>query len=417
MLKVYKNAWKIRSVRKKMMFVLMILAIYRLGSHLPLPGISLATVAMIKEMQSQGNTLYSLIAGGGMASIFALGIGPYITSSIIMQLLTVAITPLEQLKKEGEEGRKKINQYTRVLAVGLAFVQALGMVFSLRDYFTHPGILTYIMATMSMVAGTIFIMWMSELVNEKGIGNGTSFIIFANIMSGLPRGIVMLVNNVLENGVVGYITTGLLLVVFVIIIMFVVRIQGGERQIPIKYSKRDGSRKSFVSDKQYMPMKVNIAGVMSIIFAVSILQFPMVLNQLLNNPTITRVSEILDMNKPTGALIYVVLIFFFTFFYTSFAINPVEMAENMKKNASFIPGVRPGKPTIEYFDRTINRLSWIGASFYSVIAITPILLQWIFRIPVGFGGTTLLIVTGVCLELVKQMEAQLLNRHYGGFLD
>ncbi len=417
MLKVYKNAWKIRSVRKKMMFVLMILAIYRLGSHLPLPGISLATVAMIKEMQSQGNTLYSLIAGGGMASIFALGIGPYITSSIIMQLLTVAITPLEQLKKEGEEGRKKINQYTRVLAVGLAFVQALGMVFSLRDYFTHPEILTYIMATMSMVAGTIFIMWMSELVNEKGIGNGTSFIIFANIMSGLPRGVVMLVNNVLENGIVGYITTGLLLVVFVIIIMFVVRIQGGERQIPIKYSKRDGSRKSFVSDKQYMPMKVNIAGVMSIIFAVSILQFPMVLNQLLNNSTITRVSEILDMNKPTGALIYVVLIFFFTFFYTSFAINPVEMAENMKKNASFIPGVRPGKPTIEYFDRTINRLSWIGASFYSVIAITPILLQWIFRIPVGFGGTTLLIVTGVCLELVKQMEAQLLNRHYGGFLD
>lgn len=417
MLNIYKNAFKIKEIRKKILFVLMVLAIYRLGSHIPLPGIGLKTVASVKAMQAQGNTLYSLIAGGGMASVFALGIGPYITSSIIMQLLTVAITPLEQLKKEGEEGRKKINQYTRVLAVILAFVQGLGMVFSLRVYFSSPGALTYIMATMSMVAGTIFIMWLAELVNEKGIGNGTSFIIFANILSGLPSGILMLYSNAVENGILGYITTAGILLVFIVIIMFVVRIQGGERRIPVKYSKRDGARTSFVVKEQFMPMKVNIAGVMSIIFAVSLLQFPLVLGQLVTNPTITKMGEILDMNKPLGALIYIVLIFFFTFFYTSFAINPVEMADNMKKNASFIPGVRPGKSTIEYFDMTINRLSWIGASFYSIIAITPILLQWVFKIKVGFGGTTLLIVTGVCLELVKQMETQLLNRHYGGFLD
>ncbi len=416
MFQTFKNAWAVEDLRKKMMFVLFVIAIYRLGSHIPMPGISLSTIAVAKAAAGSG-TLYNLISSGGFGSIFVLGIGPYITASIIMQLLTVAITPLEQLQKEGEEGRNKINQYTRVLALFLAFFQAFGQVYTLKPYFTYPGMLTYTMATCSLVAGTLFIMWLAELINEKGIGNGTSFIIFANILSGLPTAVIGLYNHALTGGTLGIISVVALLVIFVLIIFFVVRVQGGERRLPVKYSKREGARKSFVTNDQHIPLKVNIAGVMSIIFAISLLQFPAMLNQLFNNPTLLKISEFLDMTSVTGALLYVVLIFFFTFFYTSFAINPAEMAENMKKNASFIPGIRPGKPTADYIDRTVYRLSWIGACFYSLIAITPIALEWIFNIKVGFGGTTLLIVTGVCLDLVKQMETQLLTRHYKGFLD
>ncbi len=416
MFSTFKNAWAVDDLRKKMLFVLFILAIYRLGSHIPLPGIALSTISAANAAAGS-NTLYSLLAGGGFGSIFALGIGPYITASIIMQLLTVAITPLEQLQKEGEDGRNKINQMTRVLALVLAFFQGFGMAYTLRPYFTYQGSLTLIMATFSLVTGTLFIMWLAELINEKGIGNGTSFIIFANILAGLPTAGFGLYNHAVSGGSLAFVIVLILLAVFIGIIYFVVRVQGGERRLPVKYSKRDGARKSFVTNDQYIPLKVNIAGVMSIIFAVSILQFPVVINQLFNNPMLAKVAAFLDITNPTGALIYVVLIFFFTFFYTSFAINPVEMADNMKKNASFIPGIRPGKPTADFIDRTVYRLSWIGACYYSIIAITPILLEWIFKINVGFGGTTLLIVTGVCLDLVKQMETQLLTRHYKGFLD
>ncbi len=416
MFQTFKNAWAVKDLRKKMMFVLFVIAIYRLGSQIPIPGISLSTVAQAKSAAGEG-TLYNIIAGGGFGSIFVLGIGPYITASIIMQLLTVAITPLEQLQKEGEEGRNKINQYTRILALVLAFFQAFGQVYTLRPYLTYPGTLTYIMATCSIVVGTLFIMWLAELINEKGIGNGTSFIIFANILSGLPAGTLALYNYAIQGGAMGIASVVAILIIFVIIIYFVVGIQGGERRLPVKYSKREGARKSFVTNDQHIPLKVNIAGVMSIIFSISLLQFPTMIGQFFNTPWLASVASFLDMTKWTGALIYVVLIFFFTFFYTSFAINPVEMADNMKKNASFIPGIRPGKPTADYIDRTVHRLSWIGACFYSLIAITPIVLEWIFNIKVGFGGTTLLIVTGVCLDLVKQMETQLLTRHYKGFLD
>ncbi len=416
MFQTFKNAWAVRDLRKKMMFVLLVIAIYRLGSQIPLPGISLSTMAAAKSAAGAG-TLYNMIASGGYGSIFALGIGPYITASIIMQLLTVAISPLEQLQKEGQEGRNKINQYTRVLALVLAFFQAFGQVVNLRPYFAYPGTLTYIMATCSIVVGTLFIMWLAELINEKGIGNGTSFIIFANILSGLPRAAMSLYNHAMNGGAMGVVTVVAILIIFIAIIYFVVGIQGGERRLPVKYSKREGARKSFVTNDQYIPLKVNIAGVMSIIFAISLLQFPTILGQFFSAPWLARAAAFLDMTSISGAIIYVVLIFFFTFFYTSFAINPAEMAENMKKNASFIPGIRPGKPTADYIDRTVYRLSWIGACFYSLIATTPIILQWIFKIEVGFGGTTLLIVTGVCLDLVKQMETQLLTRHYKGFLD
>ncbi len=412
MFSVFRNAWKVKDIRNKLLFVLAVLAIYRLGTHILLPGMDYALFEVAKNSTGT-QTLYSLISGGGMGTIFALGIGPYITASIIMQLLTVAIPSLEQMQKEGAEGRKKINQISRVLAVVLATVQAAGTVYSFRYLFVYQNLLVYIMATVSMVAGTIFIMWLAELISEKGIGNGSSFIIFSNIIAGLPGGIQMLLTMIKADPVKGTLEALALIAIFLAIVVFVVLVQGGERRIPVQYSK---TGRGGIGNTSYIPMKVNIAGVMSIIFAVSILQFPAVLQSFIQNDTLANVANFLSLSSPSGALIYVVLIFVFTFFYTSFAVNPVEMAENMKKSASYIPGIRPGKPTSEYFERTIYRLSWIGATCYAIIAIAPILLQFIFKINVGFGGTTLLITTSVCLELTKQLESQLVMRHYKGFL-
>ncbi len=415
MFSVFTNAWKVKDIRSKMLFIFFILAVYRLGTHIPLPGINPATLASAQAGASTG-TLFSLIAGGGRASIFALGIGPYITASIIMQLLTVAITPLERLQKEGEEGRKKINQFTRVLAVVLAALQGIGTVYSLQSMFTYTGIVPYVVATLSLVTGTIVVMWLGELITERGLGNGSSFIIFANIIANLPYGISYLWNLASSGSGMDVLKVILIIIMFFVIIMFVVLVQNGERRIPVQYSKGAGGKNYYAGKDQYIPLKVNIAGVMSIIFAISLLQMPAVLNQLFQNDTLAKLEQVLSITSPSGLIIYVILIFCFTFFYTSFAINPIEMAENMKKNASFIPGIRPGKPTSDYIQTSVNRLSWIGASFYAIIAATPVLLDWIFNINVGFGGTTLLIVTGVALELDKQLESQLLMRHYKGFL-
>ncbi len=415
MFSVFQNAWKVKDLRKKMLFILLILFIYRLGTHIVLPGISIQSLL---NQQSGGgaDTLLSMITGGGTASIFALGIGPYITSSIIMQLLTVAITPLERLQKEGEEGRKKINQYTRILAVALAVLQASGTVYSLRGIFMYQNMFSYIVAVLSMVTGTIVIMWLGELLTEKGIGNGSSFIIFANIIAQLPRGVISMYQLATSGGAMGYVKVFFILLLFIVLVAFVVMVQNGERRIPVQYSAKGTGKQMFANQGQYIPLKVNIAGVMSIIFAISLVQTPQILGNLFRAEWLIRVANFLEITSYTGLPIYIILIFAFTFFYTGFAINPIEMAENMKKNASFIPGIRPGKPTSDYIQRSVTRLSWIGATFYSLIAAAPVFLEWIFNISVGFGGTTLLIVTGVALELVKQLESQLLMRHYKGFL-
>ncbi len=432
MFSVLINAWKVKDIRKRMLYVLAVLAIYRLGTHIPLPGIDLELLRAAR-LGAQGTAnIFTLIAGGGFGTLFALGIAPYITASIIMQLLTVAIPKLEQIQKEGEEGRKKINQYTRVLAVVLALVQGGATVYSLQNLFTHQNWLVYIMATVALVTGTILIMWISELLTEKGIGNGSSFIIFANILSGLGGAINSFYVQLVGGDVWAYVKIVLLLVLFVFVVGFVVLVQDGERRIPVQYSKKMVGRQMYGGQSSHIPIKVNIAGVMSIIFSISLLQFPSVLSQFFKADWLIKVTNFLSITQPVkgvlpigdgipytipfGTIIYVILIFCFTFFYTSFAINPNEMAENMKKNGGFVPGIRPGKPTSDYIQITIDRLSWIGAMFYSIIAILPILFQWIFGFQVGFGGTTLLIVTGVALEIVKQLESQLLMRHYKGFL-
>jgi preprotein translocase subunit SecY len=420
MFKVYSNAWKVKDIRTKMILILTILAIFRLGSFIPLPGID--PVAIQKMVKNNGETnLLSMLVGGKFGTIFELGIGPYITASIIMQLLTVAIPYLERMQKEGEEGRKKISQYTRILAVALAIVQSTGNVLLLyNDLFIYQTALVYFMAILSMVTGTIFIMWLAEIITEKGIGNGSSFIIFANILSSLPVATTSLYNTGAGGGASGWLIVAGILVLFLMLIGFVVLIQEGERRIPVQYSKKMVGKSMQGGQSTHIPIKVNIAGVMSIIFAMSLMSFPSLINSFLGNranPVLAKIAEILQTSTPLGAFIYVILIFLFTFFYTSFAINPIEMSENMKKSGGFIPGIRPGKPTSDYIQKTVTRLSWIGASAYAFIAIIPILFEIIFNIKIGFGGTTLLIVTGVALEIVKQLESQLLMRHYKGFLN
>lgn len=425
MFKILVNAWKVKDIRTKLIFVMLLLLIYRLGTHLPLPGVDLSILAQIRHGGALDTTtnIFAIIAGGGYGTIFAMGIAPYITSSIIMQLLTYAIPKLEQMQKEGEEGRKKINQITRYVAVGLSALQGGATVYSyahtqVGSIFRHSNPLTYIMATVAMVTGTIFIMWLAELLTERGIGNGSSFIIFANILSSLPSGVQSLRLILTDwTDFKGWVTIIVILVLFALIIAFVVLVQEGERRIPVQYSKKTGGRAMFGNQTSYIPIKVNIAGVMSIIFAISLLQFPQQIYGFWPNETLGTIVKYLSTRHWVGAILYVVLIFMFTFFYTSFAINTVEMAENMKKSAGFIPGIRPGKPTSEYVQKTVDRLSWIGAVFYSMIAIIPILMQLFTPLSDSFGGTTLLIVTGVALEFIKQLESQLLMRHYKGFLN
>jgi preprotein translocase subunit SecY len=369
------------------------------------------------EMSGSSNSFYAILIGGGIGTVAKMGIGPYITSSIIMQLLTVAIPPLEQLQKEGEEGRKKINQITRIVAVALSVIQGIGEVYSIHTLFSYQNIFVYITAVVSMVTGTIIIMWLSELLTEKSIGNGSSFIIFANILSGLPAGIRYLYMSIDLANWVSIVKVLAVLAIFVALMAFVIYIQDGERRVPITYSKKMVGRQMYGGSSSFIPIKVNIAGVMSIIFAISLLQFPQVLNGFFNNPTLQSVVDTLNISRPVGALLYVFLIFCFTFFYTSFAINPIEIAENLKKNGGVIPAIRAGKPTSDFIQTSIDRLSWIGALFYSIIAMIPVIVGWTLQMDLGVGGTTLLIVTGVALEIMKQLESQLLMRHYKGFLE
>ena len=418
MFSILRNAFTVKEIRTKILYMLLVLFLIRIGTHLPIPGLDINQLANSDNQ----NTLYSLITGGNYGTIFAMGIGPYINASIIMQLLTVAIPKLEQIQKDGEEGRKKISQYTRYAAVILALLQGAGQVYTVHSAFTNPNWLVYIVGLISMVTGTIFIMWLGEKLTDIGIGNGASFIIFANILQNLDDGVKNLAISA-QGSAMGWIKIIVILVVLVIVLAFVIIVQDGERRIPVQYSKKLVGNRMMGGQSSYIPVKVNIAGVMAIIFAISLLQFPQTINQLFNNSVLTWISTRLELTYlvkgfiPAGAIIYIILIFCFTFFYTSFAFNSIEVAENMKKSGGFVPGIRPGKPTSDYIQNIVDRISLIGAITYAVIAMVPIVLQWVTGINMGFGGTTLLIVSGVALELIKQLETQLLMRHYKGFLN
>ena len=433
MFSVFSNAWKIEDLRKKILYVIMILFIYRIGANIPMPGIDLSMWQTFRAGGGAGgglfgDTLFNAIAGGGFGTIFAMGIGPYITASIIMQLLGVAIPKFEQLKKEGEEGKRKMNQITKVLAVVMAVLQGAGMVFSFyqMNLFIYPTFVTYLIAMLSLVTGTIFVMWLGELITEKGIGNGTSFMIFANILSALPGALVNLGVMAWFGNWAQAVVIVLLALLFFVLICLAILIQEGERRIPVQNSKKAvGTATHAGANSSFIPIKVNIAGVMALIFSLSILQFPAMIQSINpNSEILNTIVHHLSLTMPVGAILYMLLIVAFTFFYTSFAVNPREMAENLKKNGGFIPGIRPGQPTTEYIERTIHRISWIGAISYVMLAMIPIVFEvamsfvpGIAPITVGFGGTTLLIVTGVALELVKKLQSNMLMRHYKGFLE
>ncbi|MCI1931281.1 MAG: preprotein translocase subunit SecY [Clostridia bacterium] len=419
MIKLFVNAWKAKEVRNKILYTFLILAIIRLGVHVALPGIDVQSILATESSASTG-TLYNIIAGGANSrwSIFSLGIGPYINAAIIMQLLTVAIPKIEQLNKEGEEGRKKIENYTRYLTVALALIQAIGVTYSYRSVFSANSIVIFTISVICLVCGATFIMWLAEQITDRGITNGSSMIIFVNIVSNLPSGVRSLTLYGAGGDYSGVIKVIIILVLLLADILFIVFINEGERRIPVQYSSKMMGRRSFGGQSTFMPIKISTSGVLAIIFAISILQFPETIGQFVHVGSVfQKVIDVLRITNPIGTLIYIVLIFFFSYFYTSIIINPNEMAENMKKSGGFIPGIRPGQPTSAYIDRVVNRVTFIGAISFVLIALVPLVLQWVFGLNVGFGGTTLIIVVGVALDIVKAMESQLLMRHYKGFLN
>ena len=423
MFKIFANSWKTPEIRNKILYTLMIFAIVRLGTLIALPGIDTAGVMAARQNggASVATTLYSVIAGGANSgwSLFAMGIGPYINASIIMQLLTIAIPKFEQLSKEGPDGRKQLQSYSRYLTVVLALIQGTGLVYTYQNMYLVHSPLVYIASVLCLVCGSTFVMWLAEQITAKGIGNGSSMIIFINIVSNLPMGAATLYYTIVGGGAIGAAKVVAIVLILLVVLAFIVCVNSGERRLPVQYSSTVVGRKQAGGRNTSMPIKVNTSGVISIIFAISLLQFPQQIGNFIPNKgaTFTKVLEVLNMTHPIGALLYVVLIFFFTYFYTSIVINPNEIAMNMKKNGGFIPGIRPGQPTSAYITRVVNRITLVGAICYAILAMVPILLQWIFKINVGFGGTTLIIVVGVCLDIVKTLESQLLMRHYKGFLN
>ena len=419
MFNVFINAWKVKEIRNKILYTLMIFAIVRLGTIIAIPGIDVVGVKEAQQAAGIG-TLYSMIAGGANSqwSIFAMGIGPYITSSIIMQLLTIAIPKLEQMSKEGEEGRKKVQSYSRYLTVVLALLQGLGVTYSYRGLFVADSMLLYVSSVVTLIAGSTFIMWLAEQISAKGIGNGSSMVIFINIVSSLPMAAKSMYDMAAGSGTKGIATVAGILVVLLIVLVFIVYLNDGERRLPVQYSAKMAGRKQVGGRSTFMPIKVNTSGVISIIFAISLLQFPEQIGQFIPNKgeTFTKIIETLRMTNPVGACLYVVLIIIFTYFYTSIVINPNQIAVNMKKSGGFIPGIRPGQPTSDYITRVVSRITLVGAICYAILAMVPVVMQWIFKVNVGFGGTTLIIVVGVALDIVKALESQLLMRHYKGFL-
>jgi len=419
--KIFVNSWKTKEIRDKILYTLMIFAIVRLGTLIALPGIDTAGVMAARQNASVAGTLYSVIAGGANSgwSLFAMGIGPYINASIIMQLLTIAIPKFEQLSKEGPDGRKQLQSYSRYLTVILALIQGTGLVYTYQNMYLVHSPLVYIASVLCLVCGSTFVMWLAEQITAKGIGNGSSMIIFINIVSNLPMGAATLYYTIVGGGALGAAKVAAIVIILIIVLAFIVCVNSGERRLPVQYSSKMVGRKQASGRNTSMPIKVNTSGVISIIFAISLLQFPQQIGNFIPNKgeAFTKVLEVLNMTHPVGALLYVILIFFFTYFYTSIVINPNEIAMNMKKNGGFIPGIRPGQPTSAYITRVVNRITLVGAICYALLAMVPILLQWIFKINVGFGGTTLIIVVGVCLDIVKTLESQLLMRHYKGFLN
>ena len=439
MFKTIKNALKTPEVRKKLWYTLLLIIIFRLGCYITVPGVN--SIALSEAMSSVDGVagLINMISGGAFSrfSIFAMSITPYITASIVVQLLAMIIPSLERLTKEGgEEGRKKINRYTKILTLVLALVEAIGVFVSYKSsgIFVNTNFATGAMVVIALVAGTSILMWLGDEITSKGIGNGISIIIFVGIISGLPSFVTTLWNLIMTDA--GFSTTGLLMAIgiligAIILVAGVVFVQQAERRVPVQYSKKVVGRKMVGAQNTHIPLKLAMAGVMPIIFASSFLTFPAMIIQIFVSDIGSKTGFLAGLYKFSiatssssvgigysiaNALVYLVLIMAFTFFYTYATFNPAEVSNNIKQNGGFIPGIRAGKPTTEYLSSIISKLTWFGGFFLAIIAILPMLLRFT-SLNIAFGGTSILIVVGVALETIQQLESQLVMRHYKGFLE
>ncbi len=436
MLKTLKNAFKIKEIRLKLLFTLAMLVVIRLGAQLPVPGVDRTYFSRwFANQTGDAFNFFDAFTGGSFLnmSVFALNITPYITSSIIMQLMTIAIPKLEEMQKEGEEGRKKIASITRYVTVGLALIESTAMAIGfgrsgLLENFNALNVITVIAA---LTAGSAVLMWIGERITENGVGNGISIVLVINIISRIPQDIAGLFEQFVKGRAiaVGVVAAVIILAIIVFMVVLVIILNDGERKIPVQYAKKVQGRKMVGGQTTSIPLKVNTAGVIPIIFASSIMEFPIIICQLCGVSGRGAWGEILKglsssnwckINTPVysiGLLVYIVLVVFFAYFYTSITFNPIEVADNMKKNGGFIPGIRPGKPTCDYLNKVLSYIIFIGACGLTIVGVLPFVFNGLFNATVSFGGTSLIIIVSVILETIKQVESQMLVRNYRGFLN
>ena len=429
MLGGFQNIGKIPELKKRIIFTLFMLAVYRVGCHIPTPGIDGAALsAFFSERQGTLFGLFDMFSGGALSqmSVMALGIMPYISASIILQLLTVVVPHLEKLKKEGEQGRKKITQYTRYGTVILSVVQGFGIAVGLERMSSPGGAMIVpiggwgfrLLTVVTLTAGTAFLMWLGEQITERGIGNGISLIIFSGIVARFPLAVANTF-RLMGTGEITPFFMALLLALMIAVVGFIVFVERGQRRIPVQYAKRVVGRKMYGGQSTHLPLKVNTAGVIPPIFASSIIMFPATIANFLNVKEIPWLETVVNFLNPghiVYILIYVIFIIFFCYFYTAVTFNPVDVADNMKKYGGFIPGIRPGKNTAEYIDRLLTRITFSGAIYVSAVCVLPHLLISKLNVPFYFGGTALLIVVGVAMDTSNQIESHMLTRHYEGFM-
>ena len=422
-----RNAWKIPELRKKLLFVLLILLIYRVGNAVPVPYVDVAALSKYFTENLSDNVLglYNMLSGSALsrATVLALSIQPYINASIIIQLLTVAIPALERLSKEGgEEGREKINKITRYTTVGIGLIMGMSYYFMLRNagMLTNDKIFPYMFVIiLAFTAGSAFVMWLGEQITEFGIGNGISMILFANIISRIPSGVSTIITNVVADPIHNWWKYLLILLGMLALIVLIVFIDNSERRIPVQYAKRVVGRKVYGGQNTYLPIKVNMSGVLPIIFAQSIASLPATIHTFVNgNRGGWWYNNVFSTSSTVYAICYFLLIIFFSYFYATIQYNPVEIANNMKRTGGFIPGFRPGRPTSEFIGKVINKITIFGALYLAVVALLPIITGHIFKInSLSIGGTSVIIVVGVAIETMAAIEAQMMMRHYKGFLE
>ena len=419
-----KNAWKVEETRKRIIFTILMVIVLRLGNSLPVPFANRDMISQIyTSMQGSFLGILNLVSGGGLSnlSVFALGVGPYITSSIVVQLLTFAIPALEDLSKEGEEGQKKIQKLTKLVGIILALIQAFAMVQGIfANAFAVGGWMEKIIAMITMVAGSCFVVWLGDLITERGVGNGVSFVIFVGIVASMPGQMYQMIRAMMA-GLLNPLIFILMIAIIIAIIVVVVKLTEGERRIPIQYAKRVVGRKMYGGQATHIPIKVNMSGVLPVIFASALLSLPQTLALLFGGGFSNFVKNYLTPKGWSGliiqSIIQVILIIIFAYFYNSIQFNAVEYSKNLQQSGGFVPGIRPGKPTSDYFAKIVNRITLIGAIILAILSIIPQIVSKALGVPLGIGGTSVIIVVGVVLELARSLETHLQMRHYKGFLN